>query len=226
VEGLWQYRKINALTGYVKTGKSRLLSYILGGLPNGSVLGLPSLLPERILYLAGEEPVQQINERIAHFARVQCADPRRIVNRIDFVTAVGMQLQRPDYQKWFTDKLATDEYDLIIIDPLRRVHSADENSNNDMALIMNAMRQWANKQNATVIFIHHTSKPSFETDLTRMETWFRGASDIAAIVDTATFLDKGASGNLQLRREGRFAPLNPLKLLDKGHEPDQGFVRK
>jgi AAA domain-containing protein len=113
---------------------------------------------------------------------------------------------------------------MMIIDPLRRVHSADENSNNEMAAIMNAMRQWANKQFCTIIFVHHTPKPNLETDLTRMETWFRGASDIAAIVDTATFLDKLDSQTLQLRREGRFAPLPHLIVRDLGHEPDRGFA--
>jgi RecA-family ATPase len=223
VNDLWQYKKINALTGYVKTGKSRLLSYVLGGLSNGNVLGLNCRLPNRIIYLAGEEPVPQINERIAHYARLQRADPSAILERIDFITAVGMQLQRPEYQRWFVDKLVNEEYDMMIIDPLRRVHSADENSNNEMAAIMNAMRQWANKQFCTIIFVHHTPKPNLETDLTRMETWFRGASDIAAIVDTATFLDKLDSQTLQLRREGRFAPLPHLIVRDLGHEPDRGF---
>lgn len=218
VEGLFQEGKINMVCGYVKSGKSRFTNFVLAGMNNGSVCGLRTKPLKRVLYLCGEETVEHVNHRIADYAVRQDTDLTTL--DIDFISASGLRLNNETYQKWFRTKLRS--YDLLVIDPLRRVHSANENDNTEMAHVNTAIRQWSNEIGISMIIIHHTPKPSEFADMTRMENWIRGAGDIAAIVDTAVLITKTA-GKIVLNREGRFAPLPPLTIRDLGNSPDQGF---
>jgi RecA-family ATPase len=223
VEGLWQKWKINMITGYVKSGKSRLTNWLLSGLSKGTVLdNLSCYKPKRILYLAGEEVVEHVNQRLANYATLQGVELEKLAN-IDFIFATGMKLNLDWYQKWLGPKLR--DYDLLVIDPLRRVHSADENDNTEMAAVNTVIRQWSNDMDLSMVIIHHTPKPSEYADMNRMENWIRGAGDIAAIVDTAMFVEKMANGRIMVRREGRYAPLGPLFVQDNGNDPDMGFLR-
>lgn len=221
VEGLWQKGKINMVTGYVKCGKSRLTNWLLAGMAAGKVLDLSCVRPERVLYLAGEEVVPHVNNRLMKYAELQGVGYKDLPE-IDFIFATGMKLNMEWYQKWLGPKLK--EYDLLVIDPLRRVHTADENDNTEMATLNTTIRQWSNDMDLSMVIIHHTPKPSEYADMSRMENWIRGAGDIAAIVDTAMFVDK-IGDKTMVRREGRYAPLQPLNILDLGNEPDQGFRR-
>lgn len=222
VDGLWQRGKINMVTGYVKSGKSRLTNWILAGLANGSVLDMPCYKPKRVLYLAGEEVVPHVNKRLLGYSNLQGVNSEELAS-IDFIFATGMKLNMEWYQDWLGPKLR--EYELLVIDPLRRVHNANENDNTEMAVLNTVVRQWSNKLDLSMVIVHHTPKPSEFSDMTRMENWIRGAGDIAAIVDTAMFVDKLAGGKVMVRREGRYAPLPPVYLKDLGNEPDLGFER-
>lgn len=223
IDGLWQRGKINAVAGYVKSGKSRLLSWLLTGvIGRKPVLGLTTHPLNRVLYLAGEESADIINERLLQYMKVQGID-NKVLEQIDLINASGMRLDFPKYRQWLEQKLP--KYDLVIIDPLRRVHGANENDNTEMARINNELRRWTNQLGHTFVFIHHTPKPPRDDslDLNRLENWLRGAGDLAAIIDTAIFVEKQAKGLIKLRREGRYAPLPSLEIVDKGHNPDQGF---
>ena len=218
VDGLFQKGKINMMTGYVKSGKSRFMNFLLAGATLGTVCGLRTAPLGKVLYLAGEERVDVVNHRIASYARTQGVDLSLL--DIDFMAAPGMRLNDPSYQKWFSAKLPN--YDLLVIDPLRRVHNANENDNSEMAELNNAVRNWSNRLGLSMIIIHHTPKPSEFADMNRMENWIRGAGDIAAIVDMACFVDK-QPGSIIVKRDGRFVPSPPLKIKDIGGEVDKGF---
>jgi RecA-family ATPase len=218
VLGLFQKSKINMISGYVKSGKTRFLNYLLAGMNNGYVCGLPTKSLGKVLYLAGEEAISVVNSRLVQYAKVQGGDLGQI--DIDFMAAPGLRLNEERYQKWFEQKLP--EYDTLVIDPLRRVHSANENDNSEMAQLNNYVRRWSNNLGLSIIIIHHTPKPNEMADMNRMENWIRGAGDIAAIVDMACFIEK-APGKITVRRDGRFVPGSPLTFTDLGGDPDQGF---
>lgn len=50
------------------------------------------------------------------------------------------------------------EFDVIILDPLIAFFGADENSNADARYFMNLLNEWCEKDNKTIILIHHHSK--------------------------------------------------------------------
>lgn len=55
-------------------------------------------------------------------------------------------------------KAKLDKYDLIILDPLIAFYGTDENNNAHARKFMQLFTDWANKENKTIIFIHHSTK--------------------------------------------------------------------
>lgn len=225
VENLWQLGKINALFAPEKSGKSRLLCWLLAGVLGGeSVLGLGvSARISKVLFLHGEEQEHQIVERLKLYAPLQDLDYSTFAERLSLVEAAGMRLDFDEQRNWLERKLLDGGYNMLVIDPMRRVHGADENSNTEMATLHNTLRRWSNKHGVSIVMVHHTGRLALDADMNRIATWARGATDLAAIVDTAQFLDRRGKQKLQLFRAGRFEPLDPLDILDLGDK--RGFER-
>jgi len=219
VNGLWQAGKINGFAGAEKAGKSRLLGWLLVGMASGSVLGMPTDDLPKTLYLCGEETVETVNSRIAKYAQLQNV-PMKAFD-IDFMEAAALRLDLKQQREWLSEKLLDDDYRLLIIDPFRRVHAADEDKSTQMAPILNDVRKWSNRYGLSMIIVHHTGGINDETDMNRMKNWFRGSSDIAAILDTGQYVDRLSKTSMQVLRAGRFPPMDPLKITDHGDE--RGF---
>lgn len=100
----------------------------------------------------------------------------------------------------------TGGYDLIVIDPLNRAHSADENRPTEMTRVMDGLASIAYGRQTAVLAIHHLSKPSAER---RGDPWdrFRGASSIRSGTDANLILD--GSGD-RMRLVGEFRDAEPL----------------
>ena len=215
IEGLWQRGKINGMAGYEKSGKSRLMNWLLVGLAQPTVLGLRVFHTPHVLYLAGEETYDTINQRLKCYAEQQGGSPHSLP-KIDLMQAAAMHLERSSQRAWLSEKLARGGYDCLVMDPLRRLHGADENNSQTMADFYNDLRQWSNNAGLTVIFLHHTPKLNdLDLDLERIATWFRGTTDTAAIVDTAQYVWRCRTDRIELKRHGRFPPLEPLRVTDR-----------
>jgi len=225
VEDIWQLGKINAMGGFEKSGKTRLMNWILTGTFGGSVLG-GYALPRKTLYLCGEERPADVNQRITTYAKLQDVDLEKI--NITFMDAAGMRLDLPKERKGLFDTIVEGDYHFLIIDPLRRVHGADEDKSKDMSKVYNDFRHWSNKFNLTMVILHHTPKIGIDTDMTRIASWFRGSTDLPAILDTAQYVSRGKFStdskdryDIKLYRQGRFPPMEPLMIVDGGDE--KGF---
>lgn len=105
-------------------------------------------------------------------------------------------------------------YELVVIDPLNRAHSADENRPTEMTRVMDGLASIAYGQQTAVLAIHHLSKPSAER---RGDPWdrFRGASSIRSGTDANLILD-GLGDRMRLVGEFRDAePLSEWLELDR-----------
>jgi len=78
-------------------------------------------------------------------------------------------------------KVKLQDYDLIILDPLIAFYGTDENNNSSARRFMQLFTDWANKENKTIIFIHHSTKNTTQS---------RGASAFVDAVRTVYELDK------------------------------------
>jgi RecA-family ATPase len=230
--------KITGLLGAEKSGKSRLACYILAQmLPTADARNSAVLRWDvggtwanhhgfkRVLYLNAEERRIDVQARINRYA-LRLGLPPSNDWPIDYVSAMGMQLQRDSERRAFeTVFLESGKYDLLMLDPLRRVHTGDENNNSEMAPLHNDLRRWSDKYGLGIVLTHHTPKLGEDADLERIATWSRGNTDLASLLDGAICLRTTATGADRtirvMKRLGRFATMPDVQLVDKG-DPD-GF---
>lgn len=225
VKGLWQKGKINAMAGFEKSGKSRLMNWLLAGMVKEGCLGLQNCEDEqRILYLCGEEPVSVVNGRLARYAKLLGTEDHPY--DIQFIEAAAMRLDLKPQRNELLSRMNDDGRNMLVIDPWRRVHGADENDSSAMAPMYNDMRRWSNSFGITVLVVHHTPKLSVDTDMNRIASWFRGSTDLPAILDTAQYVNRHGKNKITVLRQGRFPPVPPLAITDLGGSKlndDKGF---
>lgn len=104
--------------------------------------------------------------------------------------------------------------DLVILDPLNRLHGADENRPASMTPVMDALAGIAYDYGTAVVAIHHTNKPSQER---RGSVWdtLRGASSIRSGTDANLIMVETGVG---VRIVGEFRDAEPV---DQYHELDR-----
>ncbi len=95
---------------------------------------------------------------------------------------------------------------LVILDPLNRVHSRNEDKATEMTPVMDALAGIAYDYACAVLAVHHVSKP---TEGRIAHDRLRGSSAIRSGTDANLILD-GAEGRLHL--EGEFRDAEPLSL--------------
>lgn len=221
--GLVMENKINVLFGAEKSGKSRLLAWLLVHLLSGrSVFGKPVKDPGRILYLAGEETRQEVTSRLVEYQEELDIPDDEIQwsDKISFCDAAGMRLDHRHQRKWLRDRIASGDFDMFLVDPLRRVHGASEGSNDEMSVILNDLREWSNRYRMTQLLVHHTGKLGVDDDESRIATWSRGATDLPAVLDWAMYAKRivsaGPYDRVRLIRKGRAPKKGELLLQDRG----------
>jgi len=236
VNRLWLGRgKIMAFFGAEKSGKSRILNWLIASMfsPAHTVLGeqvIDAQRPKRVLYLRGEEDQAEVQDRIKGYLHLMGDDEAYTRTLpIDFIDAMGMRLdsvQGEGSRMWFQKEyIESQRYDLILIDPLRRVHSGEENDNTAMAKMHNSFRYWTDRFGVGLGLLHHTGHLSDDADMERIATWSRGNTDLPSLVDGALYLhvlrDDGDMRKLKLLRAGRKRFGGPILIDDLGD--DLGF---
>lgn len=228
---------ITALLGPEKSGKSRFIGWLLAQML-GMQVGGPVLRSSngeiftshtgfsKILYLNAEEQTEAVMARINAYA-IRCGFAPKDDWPIMCLPAAAMQLQRvSDRQEFEREFIAPKEFDIVLVDPLRRVHAGNENDNSAMAGLHNDIRRWSQRYGQSWVLVHHSPKFREDDDLERIATWSRGNTDLVTLLDGAIMM-RNLGGNKQtqrrmLKRMGRFPPLDDLVLLD--HGDPSGFV--
>src|SRR4029079_19210033 len=96
----------------------------------------------------------------------------------------------------------------VVLDPLNRLHGADENRPSQMTPVMDVLASIASDVRCGVLNIHHLAKPSAER---RGDIWdrFRGATSIRSGTDANLVMD--GSGSI-VRMAGEFRDAEPLSM--------------
>lgn len=169
----------------LQTGRPSLLI-----VEEGSLAGIAYRLRRQ----ADELSIDQPPIEVLHRKRIRLDDRKSVAMLRSYVEAT-----RPD---------------LVIVDPLNRLHSADENRPTQMTPVMDALAEIAYDVGCAVLAIHHLSKPSAER---RGDIWdrFRGASSIRSGTDANLVLD-GTGDRIKLVGEFRDAePMTEWLELDR-----------
>lgn len=168
---------IYAYRGVGKTFFSLNIAYAVA--TGGTFLGWQCTEPKRVLYIDGEMPASDMQERILQIRDTNQGEPIRF------------KLITPDFQKYIIPNLATDEgqqelesftnqADLIVVDNISTLCRTGKENDSDQ---WTPVQQWALKMRSegrSVLFIHHANKNGGQ----------RGTSGREDVLDTVIALKK------------------------------------
>lgn len=83
---------------------------------------------------------------------------------------------------------------LLVLDPFRDIHTAAEDSSDEMSKVMRRLRILGNLLNCSILFVHHSAKANGDTAARRQGQRMRGSSAIHGGVDAGLYFS-GLSGN-------------------------------
>ena len=213
------------LGGAPKTGKSFFALELAVAVASATAVAgrFAAAAPGRVLLYAAEDPPAVVVQRLAALAAAH--DTTLATLPVDVIVEPGVRL--PDGLERLAATVAAVTPRLLILDPLIRLHRADENSAADMAVILDGLRTLARASECAILLVHHTRKAPAGGVAGH---GLRGSSDLHAFGDTNLYLRRlGPDTALELRIEHRAAPCPPplrvqLRVDDTGLSPIARFV--
>jgi hypothetical protein len=182
---------------------------ILGGAPKPGKsfvaldLAVAVAAPGPVLLLAAEDPPAVVVQRLAALATAH--DHALATRPVHVIVEAGLRL--PDGLGRLAATVVQRQARRLILDPLIRVHRADENAAAEMAGVLDGLRTLARATDCAVLLVHHTRKAPADGIAGHA---LRGSSDLHAFGDTTLYLRRLArDGSLALRIEHRAAPCPP-----------------
>ena len=152
----------------------------------GDLLGLGVPVPGPALYVAAEDPVSvikqrvwQIGQRLCEAAREQAARNLRVVPAL----GAGIDVEDPAY--WAEIEALARGCRLVILDTLSRIHQRDEASPGEMRAVIARIEALAARCGAAVLYVHHVAKSAIRDGRLDDATAVRGAT---VLVDHARWV--------------------------------------
>lgn len=169
---------VGSLVGSGGTGKSWLALQFAIAVAGGP--DLADICPGAsgpVLYLPAEDPASAIMHRLHALGGViPEAERSALSERLRIVPLMGHRIDLFE-EAWQSVLLREAEGQrLIVLDTIRRFHSAEENSSGAMADLLGILEGICHKTGATVLFLHHSGKGSAATGEGGAQQAARGSS--------------------------------------------------
>lgn len=209
VRHLWSHLAVGLISGHPKIGKSWLGLDLAVSVASGTdCLGaFPVEAPGPVLVYLAEDSLPHVRERIASL----CALRHLPIDRIPLhvITAACLRLDDPGDRDRLTATVARLAPRLLLLDPLVRLHSGDENDSRYIAQLLGFLRTLSRQHELAVAVVHHMSKKSSR----HLGQSLRGSSDLWAWTDSACYLTRDRD-QILLTLEHRSAPApEPISLV-------------
>lgn len=203
------------LAGQFKSGKTIMaLQIALETVRGGNVLNFETA-PGRVLLLNGEGGPQLLRERLE---KMIVGDITGLENLLLWwPTESRLDLAEAESRAALAEYCKSNKIDLLIIDPLIRFNSLDENSTMEMGKFVRGLAELRQATGAAILLVHHTRKQGKGGNSGAAEA--RGSTVLHGEADSLLMLqNRRASGDFTLEFELRWAEEPPkLRLtLDPG----------
>lgn len=206
VEHLWGESSVGVIGGAPKSSKTWLgLDLALSVATGTACLGkyaVPRPGPA-LVYLA-EDALATVRERVAGMARQRGLELAAV--NLHVITAPTLRLDREPHQSRLFETTRRLRPRLLLLDPLVRLHSIDENHASEVAALLAYFRALQRQLDLSVVLVHHTRKNG-ATGVAAGQG-LRGSSDIHAFGDSNLYLRRTRE-HLVLSSEHRAAPAAP-----------------
>lgn len=205
VDGLFLVGGAGILGGPPKSGKSffalDLCVAVASGTPCAGRYAVP--IAGRVTLLCAEDPPAVVVARLTSLARSRGL----ALDRLPLDVIVEPAVRLPEGMARLAATVEKTQPTLLLLDPLIRLHRADENSAAEMSVILDGLRSLARARNVAVLLVHHTRKAAAGGS---PGSALRGSSDLHAFGDTNLYFRKlGTDGAVELRIEHRATACPP-----------------
>lgn len=207
VESLWTHEAVGLVAGHPKSNKSWLaLDFAISVASGTAVLDRFAVSdPGPVLLFPAEDALSAVRDRMAGMCRHRGVDFQTLA--VWLISSYTLRLDSAEDREALEATLCELRPRLLILDPLIRVHSADENSAQEIARVLAFLRHLQRKYSTAVLVVHHARKSSTGDP----GLGLRGSTEIRAWSDTNLYMRR--TKTLELVVEHRAAPsLEPLKL--------------
>lgn len=146
--------------------------------------------PRRVAYFYAEDLGEQVRNKLRALCAARGVDPAVACAHLN-VQPRGRNLDLTkvaDIALLVASCRLLGGIDLLVLDPLRDIHSAEEDSSDGMAVVMRGLRVIAVLLGCTVLFVHHSAKATGDTSKRRGGQRMRGSSAIHGAVDFGIYL--------------------------------------
>jgi hypothetical protein len=158
-----------------------------------------------LVYLA-EDAAPMVRERVLGICKHRRLDIQAL--DLNIIDIPSLRLDLDTDRTKLVNAIERIKPKLLLLDPLVRLHRADENSSAEISALLGFLRELQRQFNMAVILVHHMSKKH----RAQLGQALRGSGDLHAFGDCNAYLVKNDK-KLLLSVEHRFAPpLDPMKL--------------
>ena len=194
VRDLWTTAAVGVIGGSPKVGKSwfglDLAVSVASGTPALGRFPVDATGPA-LVYLA-EDALPRVRDRVSHLCRHRGLHLSRL--DLQVVTADRLRLDTERDQLALDQTVQRIRPALLLLDPLVRLHSLDENSASDISSLLAFLRAINRRYHLALILVHHMAKRSSRN----LGQSLRGSSDLHAWTDSACYLVRRPDDRLQL----------------------------
>lgn len=215
IDDLWGVGSVGILGGSPKSFKTWLALDMAVSLASATPC-LGAYQPRRrgrVLLFAAEDAPRVVRKRLDGLCRIREVDLRDL--EIYAITTDVLRLDVTAHQKRLAATIDSVKPDLLILDPLVRMHAIDENRAGEVAQLLAYLRSLQRKYGTAIILVHHTRKSGSSGQPGQA---LRGSGDLHAFGDDNIFLRRKDDA-LLLTLEHRAAPSpDPveLRMVDEG----------
>lgn len=186
VRDLWSHLAVGFIGGQPKSAKTWLALDLAVSVASGThCLGrFPVDQPGPALAFLAEDALPRVRERVAAL----CSHRGIPLATLDLhlIDAPSLRLDDPEDQALLVQAITRLGPRLLILDPLVRLHSLDENSAADISSLLGWLRALSRTHNLGIVVVHHMSKKSRR----QLGQALRGSSDLHAWADSSAYLTR------------------------------------
>lgn len=200
IEGLWARSAIGLIGGAPKCCKTWFGLDMAVSVASGTDAFGHFTTKERgaaLVYLA-EDALPQVRHRIDAICRRRGCDIEDL--DLHVITAPSLRLDQSADQERLAETVDALQPQLVLLDPLVRLHRLDENSASEISGLLGYFRDLQRRFDTAIVIVHHASKKQ----RAQPGQALRGSSDLHAIGDCNAYLARKGE-RIQLTIEHRAA---------------------
>ncbi len=201
IEGLWAEAAVGCIGGTPKSGKTWLALEMALAVASGTPCLGRFGVPQRgtVLLYAAEDTAAALRDRAVQLAMARNLDLEALA--VGLITEPALRLDVPGHQLRLAATVEKLKPKLLVLDPLVRLHRADENSSSEISALLGFLRGLQRAHGVAIAVVHHVRK----SGAGQPGQALRGSGDLHAWGDSNLYLLR-RKGGLVLHAEHRSHP--------------------